>query len=627
MRTFFYQIPKEKLLCRTPSLFAYISFNELGEYELHKATDSPSGCYGKIVESVKLTNTYVFSIDGDNITLKAGEIYSYRTLIDYYYKCKKDEKEKDNSFIKYIDKAIGIRYISENDFPRDRYDLVSDVIYIAAAKSQYEWFVKRKMLCDAYNRGIENGMDVNKHICCDCDEFERKGGEKMMNLLLQYINEAETIASEYKGYAVENGLDLKFGINLTSTINDMGVMSEYIDVWKSGVEYNIGDMVFYDGNSYVCSKKTTGYWDEDKETILFPYNIDNNHANDAFELIKDTKANGKYIPSDDTTYGDKFFIADANNACLPSADDSKIHIDGYSDSKLKSLRRYKDYVSSNGSIETPNSGYDWLYYYRLNSVVDYTTLNDDYGNIAFFTDKTKEEKLALKGKECNDIYAYGNIITNIKIPEEYIIQGEPRIVFEYYIGCHLKATCIDVKEDDDGNVLYYFDDFKIDKDDVYHGVHYTETYYFDMDSDIIKDFCSYTENNGIIKINGVKTDIFNKYINNEDELNEKKYEFITSRSTQTHERLINDNKAVISSIISSFDVDVANKTDYQYNRVFRMDYLNGITYDPKADIDVFIERGNAAAMERHIKLGEIKTLDDMIMYSNGSFFNIENTSG
>lgn len=625
MRGFFYQISKEKLICRMPALFAYVSFNDMGEYELHKATDDLNGCYGKMIENIKLPSSHTFSIGEETITLKGNNSYTFRTLIDYYYKCK--DAENDNGFTKFIDRAIGLRYISDTDFPRDKYDLVPDSIYIATAKSQYEWFVKRKKLCDAYKKGIDNGMDEDKHICCDCEEFERKGGDKMMNALLQYIDEAETIASEYKSYADENGLSMRFNINLSSSINDMGVMSEYIDTWKPGVEYNVGDLVFHDGNSYVCSKRTSGYWDEDKEMILFPYNIDGSSANDAFELIKDSKAKGKDIPSDDSTYGDRFFISDPNNYTSPLANSTDIHIDGNSDSKLKSLRRYKDYISPNGTVEIPYDGYDWLYYYRVNSVVDYTTLNDTYGNIAFFTDKTKEEKMALKGKECNDIYAYGNVITKIEIPKEYATQGEPRIVFEYCIGCHLKATCVDVKNDDDGNVLYYFDNFKIDKDDIYHGVYYTDVYYFDMDSEITKDFCTYTDNNGIIKINDVKTDAFNKYINDEDELNEKKYEFITSRSTQTHERIINGNKAVISSIVSSFNVDVLNETDYQYNRVFRTDYLNGITYDPKTEIDVFIERGNAAAMERHIKLGEIKTLEDMLLYSNGSFFNMENTSG
>ena len=87
---------------------------------------------------------------------------------------------------------------------------------------------------------------------------------------------------------------------------------------------------------------------------------------------------------------------------------------------------------------------------------------------------------------------------------------------------------------------------------------------------------------------------------------------------QTHDKNINGSIATVASIISEFNVTVKNETDYEYNRIFRTDYYNGITYDPNTNVDVFINRGNAAAIEKHIKLGEIKTLDDMLLYANGS---------
>jgi hypothetical protein len=51
--------------------------------------------------------------------------------------------------------------------------------------------------------------------------------------------------------------------------------------------------------------------------------------------------------------------------------------------------------------------------------------------------------------------------------------------------------------------------------------------------------------------------------------------------------------------------------------------LGDITYKPTVDNNVRIDRGNYSAFERHLKLAEVKTLNDLAEYSNGSFFNVQ----
>lgn len=57
--------------------------------------------------------------------------------------------------------------------------------------------------------------------------------------------------------------------------------------------------------------------------------------------------------------------------------------------------------------------------------------------------------------------------------------------------------------------------------------------------------------------------------------------------------------------------------------LIKEDYLMGISSDVQTDINVTIDRGNAAAFERHFKLSECNSLEDIEIYRNGSQYIIE----
>ena len=56
--------------------------------------------------------------------------------------------------------------------------------------------------------------------------------------------------------------------------------------------------------------------------------------------------------------------------------------------------------------------------------------------------------------------------------------------------------------------------------------------------------------------------------------------------------------------------------------IFKEEYLLGISSTFKADVNVTINRGNAAAFERHFKLSECNTMEDLEVMGNGQFFNL-----
>lgn len=604
MKTYEYKISKEPLLSRIPGLFAYISYNSLGEAELHKATDSSDGCYGKIVEDIKLPDDVGCElINGDeSIILNGEQIYSYRTLIDYYYKFK-DVLDETHPFISFINEGIGKKKVPDEMFDRITQDLVPTYIYLATARSKYEWFVKRKKLCDAYETGMQNDPEYvyDGDICCACEEYERSGGDEMKDLLEEYVEEAEQTANRFLNYASSGTSKLNFNIFLTASLNDLGMVSVYIDKWKAGERYNIGDLVFYDGNTYICRQDTTGFWNEDLEELQFDV--------EAFELIKNTAAGDIPSDADELTHYKESYPEQGLYGTSFKGIGNNYTVEGTTDSKLKTLRRYKDYTDSAGNVQKPSSGYDWLYYYRVGEVTSYTTANDDLGNIMHMGDIMENG---------NDLYAYGDMITNILL--EHTEEDGYTIKFEYVLGAHLIADYDGSEPDDDGNMRYYFSNFDYDENDLYHGVKYVEIYKVDEDSEIITEF---TNEDG--SVNDTK---FQSYVNSDEEYkyDNKKYEFSTSLSSESYNADINNTLVRVPSIVSEFSATIENKVDYEYNRIFRNDYYAGITYSPTTDIDIYIERGNAAALERHIKLGEIKTLEDMEWYANGGFFNITETT-
>lgn len=58
-----------------------------------------------------------------------------------------------------------------------------------------------------------------------------------------------------------------------------------------------------------------------------------------------------------------------------------------------------------------------------------------------------------------------------------------------------------------------------------------------------------------------------------------------------------------------------------YNPVFRDEKMMNVSSNIKENYDVVIDRGSAAAFERHLQLGELKTWADLENYRNGMFLN------
>ena len=76
-----------------------------------------------------------------------------------------------------------------------------------------------------------------------------------------------------------------------------------------------------------------------------------------------------------------------------------------------------------------------------------------------------------------------------------------------------------------------------------------------------------------------------------------------------------------ATIIKMTTGEVWNK-DFAYDAYLtKEDYLTNFSLPPKVDVNVTIDRGGASAFERHYKLAECNTMQDLVNYGN-NFFNL-----
>ena len=572
MKTIEYKVSYEKMISRLPGLFAYLESDEFGNMSLHKATDSLDGCWGKIVENISLPS----GVSLKDI-LHSGETYSFRTIIDYYYQYR-EELGEDDEFVKFIEKAIGKITVNFEG----KTEMSPKFIYLANAKKLYNELVKMGKQCEFYEQNKEK-FGTDEYLCCLCKRYENIGGDAFKEYVGSLIPTAETIANEYLGYAKGN-MVLDFDIDLTSTYQDFGIISPYVPIWIPGKRYFVGDKVQYDGELYICLKENNGKWREDLLSIVFD--------DDNFEKCGVTEFNKVQY-------------------------DLPYTVKGTTDSKLTDLRRFVTYYNDDNIAERPANGYDWLFYYRKGEVVNIKTVNNKLGNVVKLSDLENTSINSDDLESCedkDDLAAYGDVIYDITAKP-----NEHTITFTYIMGVHLKSESEPIfVYDDDNNKLIKWDKFVWYNDENEKiGIKYQETYNYEEESDLDKLI------KGEFTLEGVnETFTFEKYISGEynKQLPTYKFEFITYNNSFNYNKTIAHQDVNIVSTLTDFEANRNSFEEYTESDFYREDYFNGITYQPKKNIDVNIQRGTTSVFDRHIAFGEIKTLEDMELFKNSSFF-------
>lgn len=355
------EINLEDFKSRIPGLFPYLEWNSDGTVETHVATDSENGCYGKVVDNMKIpknvrltnylqiqeneipehytwddSNTIGLSYDINQyfaisesdylrkvllykyvkteeeqgaifvdelpvvvldespqkvMTLKKGldgtiigcedvvlydfyikkafyyyyhrtdiikpcETYSYRTLIDEYYKYK-NIVGQSNSFIKFIENGIGYISVDRSLLNLEDYETYHDVpdfIYLSQVKKLKAVYDNFRKAYDFYNTGDIKNNKTYASLKEKSEKYVSMGGDNFNNWLSQMLEKAYSISKYYKCLSDNKDFPARFvsDIMLIKKNNVLGIEDVCENMFVPGKRYYDGDLLSYEGKTYVC---------------------------------------------------------------------------------------------------------------------------------------------------------------------------------------------------------------------------------------------------------------------------------------------------------------------------------------------------------------------------------------
>ena len=524
--------------------------------------------------------------------------------------------------------------------------LINGVIYLAQIDGVLH---EMKKLKKSYVLLANSGIDTNDEIKCNYSKYLRMGGDSMVLLLEWLKQKADTVAFEMRSYADINN-SVKMPLTLTLTLQDNGYYTPAMNYKTTGMIVYPGEPFTYvDVNGIADTYVYVGR--EDKYSL----DIDKLDDPDYFKRLKDEVIQGL------KRYNFK--------------------LDGKLESKLKTLKSRRTYLNQFGQMVTPSDDEDWLWYYVKGAIYDISMSVDEAGNLlpidenreatgtnvlaygsvltdivadndtctltfTYYTDAhlklVNTEETTEYRPYTEELYDYyienysGNILVNVCISdgaeenehvltkEEYENLGWVNIEDPNDIITQEEYNELPTQSDKDGyrslkddyqiKIKYREREFEIDltsDNGKYHGVKYTDTYTYERYGELYE---LRKNENG-----------FKEYISSTQRSFERYPFFSIANNVQT--KAAGDTFVNVPYISSDFEVnfDYGETVNNELcNFVYKEDLLNSIHYKPIVENDAFILRGTSAAFERHLRLGEVKTLEDLENYHNGSFFNIRN---
>lgn len=353
---------------------------------------------------------------------------------------------------------------------------------------------------------------------------------------------------------------LKFNILLTQDYSDMGIYTNGVEEWYPGRTYNIGNIVMFEGNTYILVKGNS-------ET-------DNTYSGNYNEYEKLT-----------------FFDTTDND---PST--------GF----VLKYRKYNGWEYNNNDNDVD---YDhWKRTVRPNETPVYSTVST----------RINSQLISLKSYWSDETIANffdteGKFKTGIEFNQTYFQIGENQSGVPIYRKYYSIIDNIISSEPETGHdiVEYHYTIDKCD-DDVNSGLKCVDTYHRFKINNTGIDEQDYRYQFDEVVISKTLNDYkYNNILTN--------VEFKIKASNN-----INNSEPDINNFLGNNEnlkTNVYNKSDesiFNYNNLIREEYLTGTMMEPKVDADVYIDRGINYALDRHLKMGECKTLEDLISYGNNS---------
>lgn len=105
----------------------------------------------------------------------------------------------------------------------------------------------------------------------DIEFFYNHNGFKIFDLVekIQTEDDLEYLTYQYDGEKCDPSSYVDIPLVITSDIEDLGLMFNGEQEWIEGNKYEVGDIVTYDGSTYICDSENNGVYDEYYDEIYF----------------------------------------------------------------------------------------------------------------------------------------------------------------------------------------------------------------------------------------------------------------------------------------------------------------------------------------------------------------------
>lgn len=427
--------------------------------------------------------------------------------------------------------------------------------------------------------------------CCNARLWDDMGGEDMLEFLEV---SAKTKCEEYREfvdgftYTVPYTVPyIEMPLLLVQNFTDVGVLTN-ID----GVEYDTENRPHKPGTEgegpcieeIIMKNKRMAYPINETSEIVVESFLRTLRDQKKYTDDEDNVLPGLFKKYDDAPAG-KYFICEKNGdewVVSPYAGNDLKNGDGMTSEEAANVKFYRT-VTTEASAK------------RISEIYDAEPKEDGEPEAEFFYYKVKYENSEnatmtipyKKGNTANVYFVEGGeddeyVCRGDFISEEPIITGD-KIEFKYVIGGYFTA-------DSAGTFINY-----IGSGDVYY-----EKYKYESSHLIY------------VTLDGVdNVPIYSEYID------------FDSNSKQFYSPSLNlyryGNTANITEATTG---EIWNK-DYSYDAYLtKEEYLTNFSSPPKVDVDVTIDRGGVSAFEKHYKLSECNTMQDLTQYGN-NYFNLQ----
>ena len=425
---------------------------------------------------------------------------------------------------------------------------------------------------------IDCSKDEN---CCECEKYDKLGGSTIKGKIKEFLDRYQSnIESSVQIYELDPSIGNRTTINipilLQTSIQDLGEFSILSEDWEPGVEYKSGNVVMYNNN--VWEKIEGGADGHYSDTFKEMY----------FSNLNDLSYYDK-LSYEDTEGGLSSGITDQTNGwILYNLDNSSynLYCDGHTESKINSFKRENELLVDNvgnklnGIYDGRVTQFCWLDLpFFPNTTYDLTKINDNtfWGNLLtkmeFYYEDLSNQTVILttqdfKTKTCIEsikhlIDNYGNSSVNKVI----------KCKITYNIGCIIEVSENEIFSIEGEEGIEYVDTVTL--------VPSQEAYYVDSKNFVLVNYYDMVWDKITYVSNGTEISVNKSYF---------KYK-------------------VKSEVQNGFINAPIVKEEYK----IRTSSLENI------DSNIYIQRGRSRALDNHLKLLEVKSLNSLINYGNSQF--------